>query len=269
MRSLIIIPSYNERENIEKLINQIFTVSPDFDILVVDDNSPDGTGQLLDEIALRLRQEMSDLQRETEPRQKRGEEGRTSQDKTDVTTQLEPRLQVIHRSGKLGLGTAYIAGFQYALEHNYDYIFEMDADLSHEPKYLLNFLEKIKDGFDLVIGSRYLEGISVVHWDLKRLLLSLWASFYARTITGLALTDPMSGFKCYRKKVLESIPLDKVKSNGYSFQMEMHYRVAKAGFKLAEVPIVFVDRFNGKSKMGWKIILEAALMAPRLRLGLV
>ena len=232
MRSLIIIPSYNERENIEKLISEIFTVSPDLNILVVDDNSPDGTGELLDKIA-----------------------------KADL------RVKVIHRAGKLGLGTAYIEGFKYAISQGFDYIFEMDADLSHEPKYILEMQKKMEQGFDLVIGSRYLEGISVVHWDLKRLMLSLWASFYARTITGLVLTDPMSGFKCYRKKVLESIPLDKVKSNGYSFQMEMHFRAAKAGFKLAEVPIVFVDRFNGKSKMGWKIILEAMLMAPRLRLG--
>jgi len=232
VKSLIIIPSYNERENIEKLIKQIFALLPDFNILVVDDNSPDGTGGLLDKIV-----------------------------------QGDSRVKVIHRPGKLGLGTAYIEGFKYAIANNYDYVFEMDADLSHEPKYILEMQKKMEQGFDLVIGSRYLEGISVVHWDLKRLMLSLWASFYARTITGLVLTDPMSGFKCYRKKVLESIPLDKVKSNGYSFQMEMHFRAQRAGFKLAEVPIVFVDRFNGKSKMGWKIILEAALMAPRLRLG--
>lgn len=234
MKSLIIIPSYNERQNIEKLVGEILTVSPDFNVLVVDDNSPDGTGELLDKIA-----------------------------------KEDSRIRVIHRPKKMGLGTAYIEGFKYAFANNYDYIFEMDADLSHEPKYLLDLLKKIESGFDLVIGSRYLEGISVVHWDLKRLMLSLWASVYARTITGLSLTDPMSGFKCYRKEVLENIPLDKVRSNGYSFQMEMHFRAARAGFKLAEVPIVFVDRFNGKSKMGWRIILEAGLMAPRLRLGLV
>lgn len=234
LRSLIIIPTYNEKDNIERIIQRVIAVSPDFNVLVVDDNSPDGTGQVVERLG--------------------------SQD---------ARIKIIHRAGKQGLGTAYIAGFNFALDNNYDLIFEMDADFSHDPAYLLDLMKKAEEGYDLVIGSRYLEGISVVHWDLHRLLLSMWASFYTRLITGLPLSDPMAGFKCYRREVLTSIPLNKIKSNGYSFQMEMHYRVFKKGFKMAEVPIVFVDRFQGKSKMGGKIIMEAALMAPRLRLGLI
>lgn len=232
MRSLIIVPTYNERENISKLIDQIHVASPNFNVLVVDDNSPDGTGEILDNMV-----------------------------------REDNRVKVIHRSQKQGLGTAYIAGFKYAIEHDYDYIFEMDADLSHDPQYLLPMINKLQEGYDLVVGSRYLQGISIVHWDLRRLLLSLWAAFYTRLITGLPLTDPMAGFKGYRREVLQKIPLEKVKSNGYSFQMEMHFRAWKQGFKLTEVPIVFTERFGGQSKMGKGIIWEAAVMAWGLRFG--
>ena len=189
-----------------------------------------------------------------------------SVDTTFQEIQKQRPVTALRLARNFGQTAALAAGIARATG---DTIVTLDGDLENNPLDIPKLVSKLEEGFDLVIGSRYLEGISVVHWDLKRLLLSLWASFYARIITGLSLTDPMSGFKCYRKKVLENIPLEKVKSNGYSFQMEMHFRAVKAGFKLTEIPIVFVDRFNGKSKMGWRIILEAALMAPRLRLGLM
>lgn len=232
MKSLVIIPTYNERENIEDLCREILIQEPGIEVLIVDDNSPDGTGQLADELS-----------------------------------QKNPRLHVLHRSGKLGLGTAYIAGFKYALEQDFEFVFEMDGDFSHEPKYLPEFLKKIQEGYDLVIGSRYVRGISVAYWDLWRLLLSLWASLYARIVTGVPLTDPMAGFKCFSRKVLQSIDLDKIKSNGYSFQIEVNFCAFKKGFRLGEIPIIFVERRQGQSKMSKKVLLEAVLMPWRLRLG--
>lgn len=231
MKSLVIVPTYNERENIEDLSKEILIQDPGIEVLIVDDNSPDGTGALADELS-----------------------------------QKSPRIHVLHRSGKQGLGTAYIAGFKYALQHDFDFVFEMDGDFSHEPKYLPEFFKKMQAGYDLVVGSRYLKGISVAYWDLWRLLLSLWASFYARLVTGVPLTDPMAGFKCFSRKILENIDLDKVKSNGYSFQIEMNYRAFKKGFRLGEIPIIFVERRQGQSKMSKKVILEAILMPWRLRL---
>lgn len=232
-KTLIVLPTYNEKQNLPKVTKLILQQDSNLEILVIDDNSPDGTGRLADTLA--------------------------SQDN---------RIHVIHRPGKLGLGTAYIAGFKYALEYQYDYVFEMDADLSHPPGYIKRILRKIESGYDLVVGSRYTQGISVVNWDLKRLALSLWASLYARKITGVKLTDPMAGFKCFRREVLEKLPLDKIHSNGYSFQIEMHFRAHRAGFKIGEIPIVFIERKKGNSKMSRKVILEAALMPWRLRLNM-
>lgn len=233
VKSLVIIPTYNERENLIEVTNRVLSQGDGVEVLIVDDASPDGTGELAEQLRTR-----------------------------------NPRIHVLRRSGKQGLGTAYIAGFKYALERDYDYIFEMDADLSHDPKYLPRFIDKIQEGYDLVIGSRYIKGISVVHWAFKRLLLSLWASYYAKKITGVPLTDPMAGFKCFRREVLEALPLDRINSNGYSFQIEMHYRVYQSGFKITEIPIIFVERREGESKMSRRVIKEAVLMPWRLRLGL-
>lgn len=232
MRTLIVIPTYNEKDNIKRLVALINKELPAADILVVDDASPDKTGAAV-----------------------------------KLMAKSNKRVKLIERSGKLGLGTAYVEGFKYALAHKYDYIFEMDADFSHDPKYLPDFMEAIKKN-DLVIGSRYVNGISVVNWPIRRLMLSKFANLYARTITGLPLTDLTSGFKCYRSSVLKAIDLDKIHSDGYAFQIEMHYKAWKKGFKIKETPIIFVDRHAGSSKMSKHVIAEAALIVWKLKLGI-
>jgi dolichol-phosphate mannosyltransferase len=229
-RALVIIPTYNEIENLPRIVPQVLAQDPRLEVLVVDDGSPDGTGRLADEMAA-----------------------------------AEPRFHVIHRAGKLGLGTAYVAGFKWALAHGYDYAFEMDADFSHDPKHLKEFLGEIT-GADLIIGSRYLEGrVTVVNWPMARLLLSYFANVYARIVTGLQLWDSTGGFKCYRRAVLEAIDLDDIHSNGYSFQIEMSFRAWRKGFRLREIPILFTDREEGHSKMSNAIIREAIWMVWRLR----
>ena len=229
-QALIVTPTYNELDNLEALVTGVFEVLPEVDILVVDDGSPDGTGELADEIAAR-----------------------------------DTRVEVMHRTGKLGLGTAYLAGFAWGLERGYEYIFEMDADLSHDPRCLPSFLEALGGGADLVIGSRNVPGGDVEGWGPFRNLLSKGGSLYSRTILGLDIRDLTSGYKAFRRTVLESINLDEVRSEGYSFQIELTYRTVLKGFRVAEVPIVFVDRRVGQSKMSGNIFLEAVLMVPRLR----
>ena len=229
-RALVIVPTYNERFNIARLIPAVLAQDSSIEILVVDDASPDGTGAIVDGIAAN-----------------------------------NDRVHVIHREGKLGLGTAYIAGFRWALERKYDLIFEMDADFSHNPERLPEFLQAIK-GSDLVLGSRYQDGhVNVVNWPMSRLFLSYAANIYARWVTGLPIFDTTGGFKCFRRNVLESIDLNSVKSNGYAFQIEMSYRAWKRGFGLVEIPIIFVDRTEGVSKMSKKIVREAVWMVWRLR----
>jgi dolichol-phosphate mannosyltransferase len=229
-RTLVVVPTYNERENIERLIDSVLAQGEAIDILVVDDASPDGTGDIVARRALR-----------------------------------DPRVHVLHRERKLGLGTAYLAGFRWALDRDYEFVFEMDADFSHDPAHLPKFLAAARDA-DLVLGSRYLGGrVTVVNWPVGRLLLSYFANVYARVVTGLPLYDATGGYKCYRRKVLEGIDLNDVKSNGYAFQIEMSFRAWKKGFRIIEIPIVFVDRTEGTSKMSRKIILEAVWMVWRLR----
>jgi len=229
MKTLIIIPTYNEKENISRLIDCIFSVDETVHILVVDDNSPDRTWEIV--------------------------ENKSREDS---------RVFLIKRAGKSGLGTAYIRGFKYAIEKGYDYVFEMDADFSHDPGEIPSFLEAIKTS-DLVIGSRYIKGVNVVNWPLRRLILSYGANVYTRIITGLPIKDSTGGFKCFRKKVLETLDLDKITSNGYSFQIEVNYKVWKKGFNIKEIPIIFVDRSEGTSKMSKKIIREAIWMVWKLR----
>lgn len=229
-KSLVIIPTYNELENLPRLIPAVLSQDESINILIVDDGSPDGTGAF-------IKEEMK---------------------KND-------RVFLLEREKKMGLGTAYIAGFKYALQNNYDYVFEMDADFSHDPNELKNFLIAIKDN-DLVLGSRYINGVRVLNWPMTRLLLSFFASVYTRFITGLPVRDATGGFKCFRRKVLESIDLDKIKSNGYSFQIEMTFKAYAKGFRIKEIPIVFIDRVRGKSKMSKKIVREAVTMVWKLRL---
>lgn len=229
-RGLVIVPTYNESENITRIVPKILDQDPRLEVLVVDDNSPDGTGGLVDEMVA-----------------------------------ANPRVHVLHRAGKEGLGRAYLAGFRWALEHKYDLIFEMDADFSHDPSHLPEFLAAIKNA-DLVLGSRYRDGkVTVVNWPMARLLLSYGANIYARAVTGMHLGDGTGGFKCFRRHVLEAIPLDQVRSNGYAFQIEMSFRAWKRGFRIAEIPIVFHDRTEGESKMSKGIFREAVLMVWRLR----
>lgn len=231
MRGLVLIPTYNERENIPRIVPMVLEQDTRLEVLVIDDASPDGTGALADEIA-------------------------TS----------NPRAHVLHRAGKLGLGTAYLAGFRWAIERGYDWVFEMDADFSHDPAHLPAFLEALKD-YDLVIGSRYVQGrVTVINWPIARLLLSYFANVYARYVTGLPVADATAGFKGFRRKVLESVNLERVESEGYAFQIEISFRAWKKGFKLAEIPIVFVDRTLGESKMSKKIIREAVWKVWKLRL---
>ncbi len=229
-RGLVVIPTYNEVGNLTPLVEQVLAQDARLEILVVDDRSPDGTGQLAEALA-----------------------------------QKEPRLHVLHREAKLGLGTAYITGFKWALERGYDFVFEMDADFSHDPAHLKDFLKAIADA-DLVLGSRYLGGkVTVVNWPMGRLVLSYCANIYARWITGLRIWDLTGGFKCFRRRVLEAIDLSQVRSNGYAFQIEMSVRAWRKGFTLKETPIVFVDRTEGQSKMNRSIVREAVWMVPRLR----
>lgn len=229
-RALVIIPTYNEIENLPRIVPQILRQDPRLEVLVVDDGSPDGTGRLADEMAA-----------------------------------VEPRIHVVHRAGKLGLGTAYVAGFKWALAQGVEFVFEMDADFSHDPAHLPEFLDEIA-GADLVIGSRYLQGrVTVVNWPMGRLLLSYFANVYARWVTGLQLWDSTGGFKCYRRAVLAGIDLDAIHSNGYSFQIEMSFRAWRKGFRLREIPILFTDRAEGHSKMSKAIIREAVWMVWRLR----
>ncbi len=228
--TLIIVPTYNEMDNISRLIPDLLERYNGMDILVVDDNSPDGSGDYV--------------------------EGLSKQN---------TRIKIIRREGKKGLGTAYIAGFKYAIAHDYDFIFEMDADYSHDPKEIKNFLEAAEE-FDLVLGSRYVRGVNVINWPMRRLLLSYFANKYTRFITGMPIQDATGGFKCFRKKVLESINLDKISSNGYAFQIEMTFKAWKKGFKVGEIPIVFVDRMKGTSKMSKKIVREAIFMVWKLRI---
>jgi dolichol-phosphate mannosyltransferase len=229
-RSLIIIPTYNELDNIKKIIPDILERYEDVDVLVVDDNSPDGTGNYVEQL-----------------------------------TQESNRIKLMKRPSKMGLGTAYITGFKYALQNGYDYIFEMDADYSHDPKEIKNFLDAIKN-HDLVLGSRYKTGVNVINWPMQRLLLSYFANSYTRFVTGLPVRDATGGFKCFRRKVLESIDLDSIKSNGYAFQIEMTFKAFKKGFRIFEIPIIFIDRFQGTSKMSKKIVHEAVLMVWKLRI---
>ncbi|HEX6940052.1 MAG TPA: polyprenol monophosphomannose synthase [Longimicrobiales bacterium] len=230
-RALVIIPTYNERENIRRLVPDVLARDPRFDVLIIDDASPDGTGETADALAAE-----------------------------------EPRIHVLHRRGKLGLGTAYIEGFRWGLAREYEYFFEMDADFSHDPAHLPQFMEAIRDA-DLVVGSRYLGGrVTVVNWPISRLLLSYFANLYARIVTGLPVADATSGFKCFRRRVLEAIDLDRVGSEGYAFQIEMTMRAWKRGFRVKEIPIVFADRDVGESKMSKRIIGEAVWRVWQLRL---
>jgi len=232
MKSIIIIPTYNEKENIGKLIEEILKLNRDFHILIIDDNSPDGTGRIAEGLAKK-----------------------------------HSEVSVIHRRGKLGLGTAYISGFKYALENNYDLIFTMDADFSHEPKYLIDLLEKAKE-YDLIIGSRYIEDGGIQNWPLHRLILSRGANFYVRMVTRLPIFDSTGGFNCYRREVLEKIDLDTIISDGYAFQIEMKYRWWKKGFSIKEVPITFIERTRGTSKISKRIIFQAFFLVWKLRLSL-
>lgn len=227
---LVVIPTYNEAENIPKLIPAVLRQAPNLDVLVVDDNSPDGTGKIVKEIMA-----------------------------------TSPHVHLIEREGKQGLGTAYVRGFKYAIEHGYDLVFEMDADFSHNPNDIPVFLAKIKD-YDLVIGSRYVNGVRILNWPMSRLLLSYSANVYTRIITGLPVQDATGGFKCYRIEALKAIDLDKIRSNGYAFQIEMSYKVWKKGFRLVEIPIIFADRREGHSKMSRHIVYEAMFMLLKLRL---
>lgn len=230
MKTLVIIPTYNELENVKKIIPEVLKQNNGIDVLIVDDNSPDKTGDYVEELS-----------------------------------KQNSHVKLIRREKKLGLGTAYIAGFKYALQNNYDYVFEMDADFSHDPNEIKNFLEAIKEA-DLVLGSRYINGVRVLNWPMRRLLLSYFASVYTRVITGLPVKDATGGFKCFRIEVLKEVDLDRIKSNGYSFQIEMTFKAFKKGFRIKEIPIVFVDRVKGKSKMSKKIVWEAVFMVWKLRL---
>jgi dolichol-phosphate mannosyltransferase len=229
-RGVVVVPTYNEAVNLPSIVPQVLAQDPRLDVLVVDDNSPDGTGQLADQMAA-----------------------------------ADPRVHVLHRPGKGGLGKAYLAGFRWALDRDYELIFEMDADFSHDPKFLVDFLRAVENA-DLVIGSRYKTGVNVINWPISRLLLSLGANKYARWITGLPIMDSTGGFKCFRRRVLEGIDLERVRSNGYSFQIEMSFRAWKKGFRLVEIPIVFTDRVEGQSKMNKRIVREAIWMVWWLRL---
>ena len=232
--SIVIIPTYNERENIENIIRAVFGLDKVFHILIIEDGSPDGTAA----IVKKLQEEYPD------------------------------RLFMVERKGKLGLGTAYIAGFKWAIEHQYDFVFEMDADFSHNPNDLPRLYNKCAvEGYDVAIGSRYVSGVNVVNWPMGRVLMSYFASKYVRIITGLPIHDTTAGFKCYRREVLETIGLDGIRFKGYAFQIEMKFTAYKCGFKIAEVPVIFVNRELGTSKMNGSIFGEAVLGVIQLKLG--
>jgi dolichol-phosphate mannosyltransferase len=228
-KTLVVTPTYNEADNIEKFIGQVLAQHPSVEMLIVDDNSPDGTAAIVEKMMER-----------------------------------EPRIHILKRPGKMGLGTAYVDGFRYAIARGYDYIFEMDADFSHNPEEVPKFLAKAKE-CDLVIGSRYTNGVRVVNWPIRRLILSYSANVYTRIITGMPLKDATGGFKCFRRRVLEAIDLDRVHSNGYAFQIEMNFKAYSKGFKLCELPIIFADRTSGQSKMSKKIVYEAVFMVWKLK----
>ncbi|MCX7735125.1 MAG: polyprenol monophosphomannose synthase [Candidatus Kapabacteria bacterium] len=229
-KSIIVIPTYNEVDNISRLIDTIFNIKSDIDILIVDDNSPDGTAEVVSKMMIK-----------------------------------DSRIHLIRRPGKMGLGTAYCDGFKYALDKGFEFIFEMDADFSHNPEDIPRFLETIHD-YDLVIGSRYVSGVNVVNWPLKRLILSYGANLYTRIITGMPVYDATGGFKCFRAEALKKIDLNKIKSNGYGFQIEMNFRLWKSGARLKEIPIIFIDRRSGVSKMNKKIIYEAIFLVWKLKI---
>jgi dolichol-phosphate mannosyltransferase len=230
LKAFVIIPTYNEIDNVRPLVTAVLAQHPDINILFVDDNSPDGTGKVIDGLV-----------------------------------EENTRIHVLHRSGKLGLGSAYREGFKVALNKGADYLFEMDADFSHDPHSLPLFLSAINES-DLVIGSRYLNGVSVVNWPIRRLILSYFASVYTRWVTGLQVRDCTSGFKCFRRSTIEAIDLSRVTSDGYSFQIEMNYRCMEKGLRITEIPIIFIDRHAGSSKMSGTIVREAVLMVWKLRL---
>ena len=232
--SIVIIPTYNEKENIEKIIRAVFSLDKYFHILIIDDGSPDGTAAIVRNL---------------------------------IETEFNERLFLIERSGKQGLGTAYITGFKWALEHKYEYVFEMDADFSHDPKDLPRLYNAChEDGYDVAIGSRYVSGVNVVNWPIGRVLMSYFASKYVRFITGFKVHDTTAGFKCYKRRVLETIPLDEIRFKGYGFQIEMKYTAYKIGFQIKEVPVIFVNRQEGVSKMSGGIFGEAFFGVMRLRL---
>jgi dolichol-phosphate mannosyltransferase len=224
-KNLVIVPTYNEIENIELLINKVLSLSTLFDILIIDDNSPDGTADVVKKLQL----------------------------------EHPHRIHLLQRKGKLGLGTAYIAGFKYGIHHKYDYICEMDADFSHNPEDLVRLHTECEKGYDVAIGSRYINGVTVVNWPIGRVLMSYFASRYVRFITGLPIEDTTAGFKCYSRRLLESIPFEQIKFVGYAFQIQMKFLSWKYGFKLIEVPIIFMDRTRGESKMSMKIFREAII----------
>ena len=228
---VVLIPTYNELDNVDRLTKTIFRLIPDIHILFIDDGSPDGTAD-------RIKELMSE----------------------------NKNIHILERPGKMGLGNAYVSGFKFALENGYEYIFQMDADFSHDPKELPNFLKSMKDN-DLVLGSRYIKGVNVINWPLSRLLLSYFANSYTRIVTGLPIRDATGGFKCFRRSVLESLDLNKIKSNGYAFQIEVTFNVWNNGFRVKEIPIIFVDRVYGESKLSKKIMWEAIFMVWKLRIN--
>ncbi len=228
-RALVIIPTYNESQNAENIITEVLQQTDMVEVLIVDDNSPDGTADIVKRMM-----------------------------------QTNPRIHIIQRERKMGLGTAYVAGFKYAIQHQFDFVFEMDADFSHNPKEIPVMLSKM-DQCDVVIGSRYIKGVNVVNWPMKRLILSYSANIYTRIITGMPVYDATAGFKCYKRKVLETINIDGLRSNGYAFQIETNFMAWRKGFIIKEIPIVFVDRRVGVSKMNKKIVYEAAFMVWRLK----
>ena len=229
MKALVIIPTYNEIENIERMLRTVLSLREDLDILIMDDGSPDGTGNVVKGMQLE-----------------------------------DPRIHLIERPGKMGLGSAYVTGFKFALKEGYDFILEMDADFSHNPQDILRLLEAAQK-HDLVIGSRYCQGVNIINWPIKRLLISYFASKYVRLITGMPIKDPTGGFKCFNRKVLEAIDLSKILSDGYAFQIEMNFRAWSKGFRVKEIPIVFTERLNGVSKMSRHIVWEAAWMVWHLQ----
>jgi len=227
-QTLIIVPTYNERENLPRMAQKLLSLPVAVDVLVVDDNSPDGTGKLADELAAK-----------------------------------HPQIHVLHRSEKNGLGRAYIAGFNWALENNYEFVFEMDCDFSHDPDEISNFLKAAANA-DLVLGSRYEGGIRVINWPLKRLMLSRFAGKYVKVVTGMPFSDPTGGYKCFRRRALQALDLDKIHSNGYGFQIELTHKLWRQGFTVVEVPITFTDRTHGQSKMAGGIVNEAFWLVWRL-----